>query len=58
MRNAEREKREAQERQREREYELHLQLQKQQHARDMVRIEAQRTARPVLASRDKIRPER
>ena len=55
MRNAEREEREAEERQREREYELHLQLQEQQHARDMERIEAQRSARPVPAPRDKIR---
>ena len=55
MRNAEREKRKAEVRHREREYELHLRLQEQQHARDMERIEAQGSARPVPAPRDKIR---
>ena len=32
-----------------------MQLQEQQHARDMERIEAQCSARPVPAPRDKIR---
>ena len=52
---AERERHEAEERQREIEYKLHLQLQEQQHSRDMERIEAQRSARPVPVLRDKIR---
>ena len=53
--NFERERHEAEERQRECEYELHLQVQEKQYARDMERIEAQRSARPVPAPRDKIR---
>ena len=35
--------------------ELQAHLQEQQHARDMERIEAQRSARPVPALRDKVR---
>ena len=55
MRNAECEKREEDERQRERDYELHLQLQERQHTGDMERTEAQRSARPVPAPREKVR---